>query len=34
MTEDVSETLLACNKDTLQSFLVDSPLAEDAREIL
>ena len=32
ITETVSETLLACNQDTLQTFRVDSPLTEEARE--
>ena len=34
ITEAVSELLLSCNQDTLRLFLVDSPLTEDAREIL
>ena len=34
ITEAASELLLACNRDTLQFFLVDSPLTEDARGIL
>jgi len=34
ITEAVSETLLACNRDTLRWFLVDSPLTEDARRTL
>jgi len=33
-TEAVSEMLLACNQDALQSFTVDSPLAEDACGVL
>jgi len=34
MIEAVSDMLLTCNRDTLQWFLVDSPLTEDARRIL
>jgi len=34
MIEAVSDMLLACNRDTLQWFFVDSPLTEDARGIL
>lgn len=34
ITEAVSEMLLTCNRDTLQSFLVDSPVTEDARGVL
>ena len=34
IAEAASELLLACNRDTLQFFLVDSPLTEDARGIL
>jgi len=34
ITEAASELLLACNRDTLQFFLVDSPFTEDARGIL
>ena len=34
ITEAVSEMLLACNRDTLQKFNVDSPLTEDAREVV
>jgi hypothetical protein len=32
--EAVSEMLLACNRNTLQGFLVDSPLTEEARGVL
>lgn len=34
VTEAVSEMLLACNRDTLKSFCVDSPLTEEAREVV
>ena len=34
VTEAVSEMLLACNRDTLQIFEVDSPLTEEAREVV
>lgn len=34
ITEAVSEMLLAYNRDTLQWFLVDSPLTEEAREVV
>jgi len=34
VTEAVSEMLLACNRDTLNSFCVDSPLTEEAREVV
>ena len=34
ITKAVSEMLLACNPDTLQRFLVDSPLTEAAREVV
>jgi hypothetical protein len=34
VTEAVSEMLLACNRDTLQHFYVDSPLAEEACKVL
>jgi len=34
ITEAVSEMLLACNRDTLRMFFVDSPLTEDARRTL
>jgi len=34
ITEAVSEMLLACNQDTLRQFLVDSPLIEEAREVV
>ena len=34
ITEAASELLLGCNRDTLQLFLVDSPLTEAARGIL
>jgi len=34
ITEAVSEMLLACNRDTLRTFVVDSPLTEDARGVL
>ena len=34
ITEAVSEMLLACNRDTLQAFRVDSPLTEEAREVV
>ena len=34
VTEAVSEMLLACNRDTLQKFYVDSPLTKKAREVV
>ena len=34
ITEAVSEMLLACDRDTLQAFRVDSPLTEEAREVV
>ena len=34
VTEAVSEILLACNRDTLQVFCVDTPLTEEAREVV
>ena len=34
ITEAVSEMLLACNRDTLETFEVDSPLTEEAREVV
>jgi hypothetical protein len=34
ITGAVSEMLLGCNRDTLQYFLVDSPLTVEAREVL
>jgi len=34
ITEAVSEMVLACNRDTLQVFRVDSPLTEEAREVV
>jgi hypothetical protein len=34
ITEAVSEMLLGCNRDTLQYFQVESPLTEEAREVL
>jgi len=34
ITEAASDLLLACNRDTLQAFCVDSPLTEEAREIV
>ena len=34
ITDAVSENLLACNQDSLQSFLVDSPLTEEARGVV
>jgi len=34
ITEAVSKILLACNQDTLQWFCVDSPLTEEAREVV
>ena len=34
ITEAVSETLLACNRDTLEVFRVDFPLADEAREVV
>ena len=34
ITEAVSEMLIACNRDTLQRFCVDSPLTEEAREVV
>jgi len=34
ITEAVSEALLACNRDTLEVFCVDSPLTEEAREVV
>ena len=34
ITEAVSEMLLACKRDTLQKFRVDSPLTEEAREVV
>ena len=34
VTEAVSEMLLACNRHTLKSFCVDSPLTEEAREVV
>jgi len=34
ITEAVSEMLLTCNRDTLQKFDVDSPLTEEAREVV
>ena len=33
-TEAVSEMLLTCNRDTLRVFEVDSPLTEEAREVV
>ena len=33
ITEAVSETLLACNRDTLEVFCVDSPLTEEAQKV-
>lgn len=34
VTEAVSEMLIACNQDTLRWFRVDSPLTEEAREVV
>lgn len=34
ITEAVSEMLLACNRDTLQRFMVNHPLTEEARRVL
>ncbi|KAF9786371.1 hypothetical protein BJ322DRAFT_1108227 [Thelephora terrestris] len=34
LTNAVSEMLLACNQDSLQVFEVDSPLTEEAREVV
>jgi len=34
VTEAVSEMLLACNRDALQVFCVDSPLAEEAQKVV
>ena len=34
ITEAVSEVLLACNPNTLRNFEVDSPLTEEAREVV
>ena len=34
VTEAASEMLLACNRDTLKTFCVDSPLTEEAREVV
>ena len=34
ITDAVSELLLACNRDTLRTFQVDSPLTEEAREVV
>ena len=34
ITEAVSNMFLACNRDTLRSFCVDSPLTEEAREVI
>jgi len=34
ITEAVSETLLACKRDTFQLFRANSPLTEEAREVL
>jgi len=34
ITEAASELLLACNRDNLQAFRVDSPLTEEAREVV
>ena len=34
ITEAVSEMLLACNRDTLEIFHVDSPLTEETREVV
>ena len=34
VTEAVSEMLIACNQDTLRWFCVDSPLTEEAREVV
>ena len=34
ITEAVSEMLLACNRDTLEVFHVDTPLTEEAREVV
>ena len=34
ITEAVSEMLLACNRDALQWFCVDSPLTEEARQVV
>lgn len=34
ITKAASEMLLACNRDTLQRLSVDSPLTEDAREVV
>ena len=34
ITDAVSEMLLACNRETLKHFFVDSPLTEEAREAL
>ena len=34
IVDAVSGMLLACNRDTLQAFLVDSPLTGEAREVL
>ena len=34
ITKAASEMLLACNPDTLQAFRVDSPLTEEAREVV
>ena len=34
ITEAVSEMVLGCNRDALQTFRVDSPLTEEAREVV
>jgi hypothetical protein len=34
ITDAASEMLLGCNRDTLRCFLVDSPLTEEAREVV
>ena len=34
VTEAVSEIVLACNRDTLQEFYVESPLTEEAHKVL
>jgi len=34
ITEAVSEMLLACNREALQAFCVDSPLTEEARDVV
>ena len=34
ITEAASELLLACNRDTLETFEVDSPLTDEAREVV